>query len=296
MSEEIVDEVNAEVEKPEHWLWPRYFLHISYDGSKYHGWQRQINGHSVQAEIETALGKLLKQEKVITIGCGRTDTGVHADKFYLHFNVENGIPDMADMFFKLSHMLPWDIGVYEIIPVHTKAHARFDAIERSYEYHIHQQRNPFIHAFSTLYTWPLDVDKMNEAAALMLKETDFATFCKAGGGQKTTICDLRRAEWEVKNGHLVFHITADRFLRNMVRAVVGTLVKVGRGQMTVAQFEEVLQSHTRIAAGASFAPQGLHLTEVKYPYLDYSVNEQGVRKSLYNGMVPKGNRLGFDNL
>lgn len=254
-------------ELPERRLWPRYFMHISYDGTNYHGWQRQPNGNSVQAEVEHALGKLNKQERVITTGCGRTDAGVHAQKFYLHFNIENGIADMEEMFFRLSHILPRDIGVHEIFAVHEKAHARFDAVERSYEYHLHQKRNPFIRCYSTYYYPHLDVDSMNEAASLMLKEKDFATFCKAGGGQKTTICDLRRAEWEVRNERLVFHITADRFLRNMVRAVVGTLVKVGQGKMTIAQFEDVLLSKTRIKAGESMQPQGLHLTDVKYPYV-----------------------------
>ncbi len=262
------EEEIPQIENTEQQLWPRYFMRISYDGTNYHGWQIQPNANTVQAEIEIALRKLLKQEKVITLGCGRTDTGVHARKFYLHFNVENGIADIEEMFFRLSHILPRDIGVHEIFAVKEKSHARFDAYERSYEYHIHQHRNPFMRNYSTYYYWPLELDKMNEAAALMLLTNDFATFCKAGGGQKTTLCDLKKAEWTQVGDQLVFHITANRFLRNMVRAVVGTLVKVGRGQLTVEQFEEVMLSKIRLKEGASMQPQGLHLTDVKYHYIN----------------------------
>ncbi|MFN0031481.1 MAG: tRNA pseudouridine(38-40) synthase TruA [Flavobacteriales bacterium] len=264
--------------KSENGLWPRYFMHVSYDGTNYHGWQRQPNGNSVQAEVEHALSKLHQLKKVITTGCGRTDAGVHARNFYLHFNIENGISDLDEVFFRLSHILPRDIAVHHIMQVHDMAHSRFDATERSYEYHMHQKRNPFIRTFSTYYHPKLNIEKMNEAASLMLPEEDFATFCKAGGGQKTTICHLRRAEWEVTEGGLIFHITADRFLRNMVRAVVGTLVKVGQGKMSVSQFEEVLKSRTRIEAGESMQPQGLHLTVVKYPYINQ-----------YNEYIVQGN-------
>lgn len=242
-------------------------MELSYDGTNYHGWQRQPNGNTVQEEIEAALRKLLRQDRVVTVGCGRTDAGVHARKFYLHFNAQKEIPSIEEVFFKLNMMLPWDIGVHAIFPIHDKAHARFDATERSYEYHLHQTRDPFIHRFSNYYPWELDIEAMNEACRKMLNYNDFAAFCKSNGGQRTTICDLRRAEW-IKNGdRLVFHITADRFLRNMVRAVVGTLVEVGRGKMTPDQFAEVVETGNRKKAGESFEACGLHLTQIKYPYI-----------------------------
>lgn len=246
-------------------MWKRYFLHISYDGTNYHGWQRQLNGHSVQEEIESALRKLLRQERVVSVGCGRTDAGVHAREFFLHFNAEKPIDKPEEIFFKLNLMLPKDIGVYRLWQVDYLAHARFDANERSYEYHIHQKRDPFAQRFSTFYPWPLDVAKMNAAALLLLRYKDFAAFCKSGGGQKTTLCDVRHAQWVVDGSKLVFHITADRFLRNMVRAIVGTLVDVGRGRISVEQFVSIIESGKRPKAGESVPAQGLHLTRICYP-------------------------------
>lgn len=262
MSTESNDNKTAIAEAP---LWRRYFLHISYDGTNYHGWQRQLNGHSVQAEIEAALRKLLRQEKVVTVGCGRTDAGVHARDFFLHFNAENPIENKEEILFKLNLMLPKDIGLFGLWQVNNLAHARFDAIERSYEYHIHQRRDPFIQRFSTFYPWSLDIDKMNEAASILLNYKDFAAFCKTGGGQKTTLCDLRKAYWVKDDYKLVFHITADRFLRNMVRAVVGTLVEVGRGKMNLEQFVAIVEGGKRTQAGESVPAQGLHLTSIVYP-------------------------------
>lgn len=246
-------------------MWKRYFLHISYDGTNYHGWQRQLNGHSVQEEIEAALRKLLRQEKVVSVGCGRTDAGVHARDFYLHFNAEKPILNKEEILFKLNLMLPKDIGLFGMWQVDYLAHARFDAMERSYEYHIHQRRDPFIQRFSTFYPWPLDVNKMNEAANILLRYKDFAAFCKTGGGQKTTLCDLRKAYWIQDDYKLVFHITADRFLRNMVRAIVGTLIEVGRGKLSLEQFVAIVEGGKRTQAGESVAAQGLHLTSIIYP-------------------------------
>lgn len=247
---------------------PRYFLEIAYDGKEYHGWQLQPNGNSVQAEIELCLRRLLRQEKVVTIGCGRTDAGVHARRFYVHFVAAREIEDTEDFFFRMSHMLPKDIALYRVFRVADNAHARFDATERSYEYHIHTSYNPFIRNYSTYCFYPLDKDKMNEAARLLLGKKEFGSFCKTKGGQKTMICDVRRAEWETTPTGLVFHITADRFLRNMVRAVVGTLLEVGRGRMTIAQFEEVIRANRRSNAGISVNAHGLFLTDIKYPYIN----------------------------
>lgn len=261
-SESDIDE-QKEISTPP--MWQRYFLYISYDGTDYHGWQRQLTGHSVQEEIEMALRKLLRQERVVSVGCGRTDAGVHARHFFLHFNAETPIADLNDFFFKLNMMLPKDIGVFRLWKVDNLAHARFDAVERSYEYHIHQQRDPFIQRYSTFYPWELNVDKMNEGAALLLNYKDFAAFCKTGGGQRTTLCDLRRAEWKEYDSRLVFYITADRFLRNMVRSVVGTLMEVGRDKLSIPDFIKVIESGRRSQAGESVAARGLHLTEVIYP-------------------------------
>jgi tRNA pseudouridine38-40 synthase len=267
MNDEILDSLEDN-EKIESAMWQRYFLRISYDGTNYHGWQRQPNGHSVQEEVESALRKLLRQEKVVTVGCGRTDAGVHARDFYLHFNAEKRIENQADFYFKLNMMLPRDIGLYRLWEVDNLAHARFDAIERSYEYHIHQIRDPFVERFSNFYPWPLEVDRMNEAAAVLCEYKDFASFCKTKGGQKTTLCDVRRAEWVKQDYKLIFHITADRFLRNMVRSVVGTLIDVGRGKMRLDDFCTVIETGNRKMAGESVAARGLHLTRIVYPDMD----------------------------
>jgi tRNA pseudouridine38-40 synthase len=265
MTEEKINDQNDDTTESTPSAWKRYFLQLSYDGTNYHGWQRQPNSHSVQEEIEQSLRKLLRQERVVTVGCGRTDTGVHARDFYMHFNVENPEMNKHDILFKLNMMLPSDIGVYKLWQVRDRASARFDAIERSYEYHIHQQRDPFITRFSTFYPWPLNLEDMNEAAAIMLEYEDFSAFCKSGGGQKTTLCDLREARWIREDYKLVFHITANRFLRNMVRSVVGTLIEVGKGKMNLEQFREVIEGGKRTRAGESVAPQGLQLTKIIYP-------------------------------
>ncbi|MBL7943937.1 MAG: tRNA pseudouridine(38-40) synthase TruA [Flavobacteriales bacterium] len=245
---------------------PRYFLHISYDGTNYSGWQLQPNGNTVQAEVESALRKLLKQKTVVTTGCGRTDAGVHARNFFLHFDATQEIEDIPTLFFRLNQLLPWDIGVNGIVRVADRAHARFDATERTYEYHVHQRRDPFIHTYSKYFPFPLDVEKMKEAAAMLVNYSDFASFQRTGGGQRTSICHLKRAEWQ-QNGHrLVFTITADRFLRNMVRAIVGTHFDIGRGRMTLNEYVEAIEGKNRTLAGDSIAPQGLHLVDIKYPY------------------------------
>ncbi len=245
---------------------PRYFMHLAYDGTRYSGWQLQPNGNTVQAEIEAALRKLLKQEAVVTTGCGRTDTGVHARNFYLHFDAFSEIEDIPMLMFKLNQMLPWDIAVFDVFRVADRAHARFDAIERTYEYHVHQRRDPFIHAYSKYFPFPLDVDKMREAAAMLAGVTDFASFQKTRGGQKTTLCQLMEARWQQDGHRLVFTIRANRFLRNMVRAIVGTHFDIGRGRMTLSEYRDAITGRDRSLTGDSIAPQGLHLVEVAYPW------------------------------
>ncbi len=249
-------------------LWPRYFISLSYDGSHFHGWQRQPNAISVQEILEAALSKILRQEKVITTGCGRTDTGVHATAFYAHFNAMTPIEDAATVVFRVNQVLPKSIAVHEIFQVGDKCHSRFDATERGYHYFLHFKKDPFLHQRSMFYPYHLDMEKMNEAAALLIRKGDFSSFCKTGGGQKTNICDVRKAEWSVnENGQWVFQIVADRFLRNMVRAVVGTLIEVGRGKLDVQQMQEIINKKERGAAGDSVYACGLYLTQVSYPYI-----------------------------
>jgi tRNA pseudouridine38-40 synthase len=240
-------------------------LGISYDGTDYNGWQRQSNGHTIQAVIEEALRKLLRQDAVVTIGCGRTDTGVHARQFYLHFNAEKEILDIEGFFFRLNMMLPRDIGLSGLWRVQNRAHARFHAIERAYYYDLHTTRNPFIERFSTFFPWRLDIALMNDAAKRLVSKRDFSSFSRTGGGQTTGICDIRSAYWENLDEHRIrFHITADRFLRNMVRAVTGTLIDIGLGKYSPENIENIIAEGRRGAAGQSMPPQGLHLSKVIY--------------------------------
>jgi tRNA pseudouridine38-40 synthase len=249
-------------------LWPRYFLSLSYDGSAFHGWQRQPNAISVQEVLEGALCKILRQEKVISVGCGRTDTGVHATAFYSHFNAFEEIVDTEQTIFRLNQILPHGIAIHDLFKVGDKDHTRFDATERGYHYYLHSKKDPFLYGRSMFYPYELDFEKMNQAAQLLVFKGDFSSFCKSGGGQKTNICDVRKAEWSQVGEHQwVFHIVADRFLRNMVRAVVGTLIEVGRGKISVEGMKEIIALQKRGAAGDSVHACGLYLTTVNYPYI-----------------------------
>lgn len=244
----------------------RYFLEIAYEGTAYHGWQLQPNAISVQAVVEKALATLLRQ-RVRCVGCGRTDSGVHATQFFLHFDVQDPIEDKQHFVFKLNNVLPKDIAAYELLPVAPKSHARFDASERAYSYHIHQRKDPFLQGRSTYCIHHLDLAAMQAACDKLLAVKDFASFCKAGADVKTTLCDLKEARWEKQGHRLIFHIRADRFLRNMVRAIVGTLMDVGKGRISVEEFEEIVARKDRSAAGTSVAAHGLYLSEVNYPFL-----------------------------
>lgn len=245
----------------------RYFLHIAYNGTRYHGWQKQINAHTVQEEIEKALCTLYNVPAIETTGCGRTDAGVHAKDFYLHFDIENLRYTGEELVFKLNRILSKDIAVFRIIPLHDDAHARFDATSRQYEYHVHHAKNPFLQETSTHWHRVPDYDKMNKAAALLLSYSDFASFCKANAGNATTLCKVTEAEWKKKDEEMVFYISADRFLRNMVRAVVGTLMQVGYNDITIYDFRKIIESKKRTEAGDSVPPQGLTLSKVIYPYI-----------------------------
>ena len=244
----------------------RYFIKFSYLGTEFHGSQRQPNGITVQETMEQALKMIFREEVPLTFA-GRTDAGVHAREMYAHFDLTHSqLPIANNLVFRLNGILPNSIAIHDIVPVTDGAHARFTARSRTYEYHIVDHKDPFSHDLATRVRPGLDFNAMNEAAKYLIGKQDFASFCRSNTDVKTTICDLTYAHWEVKeNGHAVFTITADRFLRNMVRAVVGTLFEVGRGQMTLEQFAEVITQHTRSAAGDSAPAEGLYLTQIIYP-------------------------------
>lgn len=241
----------------------RYFITIAYDGTHYHGWQIQPNGISVQEVLQKALSTLLRGETGV-VGAGRTDAGVHARRMVAHFETEREV-DCQQLAYKLNRLLPRDISVYDVKPVDSDMHARFSATKRTYHYYIHTRKNPFVRAYSCEMHYALDFDKMNEAAAWLLQVDDFGAFCKANTDVKTTLCDVMEARWIACGDHeWYFRISANRFLRNMVRAVVGTLIEVGRGRMTLEQFRAVVAGKCRSDAGESMPGNALFLENVEY--------------------------------
>ena len=230
----------------------------------YHGWQVQPRENSVQATMESALSVLLK-DKISVVGCGRTDAGVHAKQFFLHFDYENAI-DEKNLKFRLNSFLPVDIAVFRVFKVQQDAHARFHAVSRSYEYRISMEKNVFLSDTALqLMQAELDVEMMNAGARLLLKYEDFKCFSRSKTDVKTYLCDISEAFWKREGKELIFRISANRFLRNMVRAVVGTLLEVGKDKMSIPEFEEVIKSRDRTRAGASVKAKGLFLTKVDYP-------------------------------
>jgi len=242
----------------------RYFIYLSYNGKKYHGWQIQPNANSVQQVLENCFSTLLSEKTAIT-GAGRTDTGVHAKLMVAHFDTENIIDNPKTFVGKLNSFLPRDIAIQKIVPVSNNAHARFDAVSRTYEYHISLQKNPFLNEFAYQYTGQLDIQKMNEAAATLFDYIDFTSFSKLHTDAKTNNCKIMKAVWEQRGETLVFTIQADRFLRNMVRSVVGTLLEVGKGKMSIDEFKNVIEKKDRCAAGISMPAQALYLVDIQYP-------------------------------
>lgn len=241
----------------------RYFIELRYDGGGYCGWQRQPDMPSVQQTIEQALTRLLRTPTEI-VGAGRTDTGVNASYYVAHFDSDAEF-DTAQLLYKLNMMLPKDIALFSITPVAAEAHARFDAREREYTYFISQSKNPFRRYSAWLYYVPLDVDKMNQAAAKLLDYSDFTSFAKLNSNNKTNICRIMDAHWRVEaDGVLVFTIRADRFLRNMVRSIVGTLVDVGRGRYSVEEFCKIVEARDLSLSSAGAPAQGLFLSDVVY--------------------------------
>ncbi len=245
----------------------RYFLSLQYLGTAYCGWQSQPKQPSVQQTVENALTKLLGCPTAI-VGAGRTDTGVHASYYVAHFDSEKNIEDHSDDFiYHLNCILPHDISVLGIRRVSDDAHARFDAISRRYDYYITLKKNPFVRQTTMHFSGELNIETMNQAAKLLLTTSDFTSFCKLHSDNKTNVCDVTYAHWQLRDDNiLVFTIEANRFLRNMVRAVVGTLLEVGRGKMTIEQFAEIIEKKDRCAASSSAQPQGLFLSGIKYPY------------------------------
>ncbi|MGN7514424.1 MAG: tRNA pseudouridine(38-40) synthase TruA [Allomuricauda sp.] len=241
----------------------RYFIQFSYFGKAYHGWQNQPNAITVQEVLEKALSTLLR-EKVEVVGAGRTDSGVHAKEMFCHLDVD-AVSDIDELVYRLNAFLPDDIAVQAIIPVAQDAHARFDAVGRTYEYWLVKEKDPFLFDHAHFVKHPLDVDSMNKAAKILLDYTDFECFSKSNTDVKTFDCDVREAFWAIDKEKWVFTITADRFLRNMVRAVVGTLLDVGMGKMAPEGIHQIIASKDRGEAGVSVPAKGLYLTKVSYP-------------------------------
>lgn len=241
----------------------RFFITLSYDGTRYHGWQIQPNGDSVQQCLQEALSTLLRKP-VEVVGAGRTDTGVHARMMVAHFDWEETI-DGKQLAYKLNKLLPGDIAVQEVRQVEDDMHARFSATSRTYHYFIHTRKDPFLQAYSWQIPFALDFEKMNEAAKVLLEYKDFTSFSKVNTDTKTNLCDLKEAFWEeVEPGQWRFTITANRFLRNMVRAIVGTLVEVGRGRISIEEMRHIIEAKDRCQAGESVPGKALFLVDIKY--------------------------------
>ena len=240
----------------------RYFIELSYVGTPFVGWQRQPAGDSVQSCLEDALS-ILFSKRLSIVGAGRTDAGVHAHQLYAHVDLDEHIDQ--DLTFRLNKLLPKEIAVSNIIAVSQDAHARFDAVSRIYRYLINKQKNPFLQKRSYHFAKPLDLDLMNQAAKILIDHEDFKCFSKSRTDVKTYVCDVQEAYWQQNGSELAFYIQANRFLRNMVRAIVGTLIEVGLRKISISDFEAILRSRDRSQAGYSVPAHGLYLEKVNYP-------------------------------
>lgn len=243
----------------------RYFIKLAYNGANYHGWQVQNNAQTVQEELNEKISLILKKE-INLVGCGRTDTGVHAKEFYAHFDISQELDDLKELVFRLNGFLPNDIVIFEILEVPADFHARFDAKSRTYKYYISKQKDPFRIGQSYYYHTHLDIRKMNEACAFLFDYNDFTSFSKLHTQTKTNNCKILEAKWEEVNGQLIFIITADRFLRNMVRAIVGTLLEIGKGKLQVEDFKRIIEAKDRAEAGFSVSADGLFLEKLDYDF------------------------------
>lgn len=246
----------------------RFFISLSYNGTTFNGWQIQSNTpNTIQQVIEDKMSMILK-ERIELVGCGRTDTGVSAKNYVAHFDtmLQDIHQNKEHWIYKFNTVLPESISINDIYRVKPSAHARFDAIERTYYYHVHQHKNPFINQFSTYIYGELDFELMNKAALILLEHSDFTSFSKLHAQTKTNNCKITRAVWQKTNiNEWRFVISADRFLRGMVRAIVGTLILVGKNKITLDDFNEIIKSKDRSKAGNNMAPEALFLTRIKYP-------------------------------
>ena len=242
----------------------RYFLELAFCGTAYHGWQIQKNAHSVQSEVEKALSTLLKEKTGVT-GAGRTHTGVHARQMFCHFDVSGPIAKPESILYHFNSCVPKDICALSLRPVSDKAHARFSALSRTYRYHLTKTRNPFLNDRAGFYPYDLDLSLMRKACGMLKSVKDFSCFEKTGGNSESSECNLTSATWKESGGEVIFSVTANRFLRNMVRAMVGTMLEVGRGKMDLDEFMAVQKSGNRQKAGMSVPAHGLYLTNIRYP-------------------------------
>ena len=254
----------------------RYFIHLAYDGTGYSGWQVQNNAKTVQGMVNIALSTLLS-EHISTGGCGRTDAGVHATDFYAHFSTEKVLDEKFA--FRLNSILPYDITIFRVFQVTDRANTRFDAYSRTYEYYINADKNPFLRHYSTqIYTKGINWDLMNEAAAMLPSFSDFTTLCRPSEDFKTNICNVTEARWEKitkpalagfrEDEFMRFTITSNRFLRGMVRKIVGVHLYIGRGKFSLADYKRIVESKEELPFAISSPPQGLYLVKVRYPFLD----------------------------
>jgi len=242
----------------------RFFIRLSYDGTNYHGWQLQQNAHTIQAELNDKLSVLLG-ESINVVGCGRTDAGVHAREFFAHFDSKQMQFSETDLAYKLNSFLPEDIAVDHIFPVTDEMHSRFSAISRTYTYFISRKKSPFNRQFSYYFNGTLDLESMQNAAAILFQFEDFTSFSKLHTQTATNNCKITEARWEVNSDELIFTITADRFLRNMVRAIVGTLLEIGKGKLKPEEMQRIIEAKDRSRAGFSVPAHGLFLERVIYP-------------------------------
>jgi tRNA pseudouridine38-40 synthase len=243
----------------------RYFIQLCYNGKAYHGWQMQENAITVQEVVNKSLSTILREE-INLLGAGRTDTGVHAEFYMAHFDLSYKIVGKGLFINRLNKVLPHDIAIQDIFSVSHDANARFDAVSRTYEYRICKVKNPFIEDFSWQYKIHLDVEKMNHAASLLFEFNDFTSFSKLGTQVSTNNCKIMEAKWFETDNQLIFRIKADRFLRNMVRAIVGTLIDVGLSKLNAEEFCRIIENKNRSLAGFSVPAQGLFLTDIEYPH------------------------------
>lgn len=245
----------------------RYLVKLAFDGAPFHGWQVQSNAVSVQEVITNALEVRLRKEMISLVGCGRTDTGVHAREFYAHFDLDENLPadKLDELTYRLNKQLPNEVVIFSIKETAPDFHARFSAISRTYRYYLHNRKDPFLDNYSWCLLNDLDLTEMNRAASILLEYEDFTSFARLHSQTETNICHIEEAKWEQDGHRFIFTITADRFLRNMVRAVVGTLIEVGQGKKNLGEFIKIIEVKDRSEAGKSAPARGLFLEQVLYP-------------------------------